>query len=246
MLPLERTVGNHPFQAIGVDFAGPLKYKKSNKAEGKAYIVLYACSLTRAIYVELLPTLRAQEFLSSLKRFIARKGRPQKIFSDNGKTFVAAEKWLKTVQKDEKLQNFLAVTEIHWQFNLSRAPWWGGQFERLIGLVKRALYKTIGGGFLKWNEMQEVLLDVEVALNNRPLGYIEDDIQMPTLTPNSMLFVNSNNIPELETHHNRKKQIYENERNSCPVARKLYGGDGVRSICVDCESGTTRIKEQER
>jgi hypothetical protein len=59
---------------------------------------------------------------------------------------VAAEKWLKTVQKDEKVQNFLAVTEIHWQFNLSRAPWWGGQFERLIGLVKRALYKTIGGG----------------------------------------------------------------------------------------------------
>jgi hypothetical protein len=59
---------------------------------------------------------------------------------------VAAEKWLKTVQKDENVQNVLAVTEIHWQFNLSRAPWWGGQFERLIGLVKRALYKTIGGG----------------------------------------------------------------------------------------------------
>jgi hypothetical protein len=95
MVPLERTVGNHPFQAIGVDFAG-VKYKKSNKAEGKAYIVLYACSLTRAIYVELLATLSAQEFISSLKRFIARKGRPQKIFSDNGKTFVAAEKWLKT------------------------------------------------------------------------------------------------------------------------------------------------------
>jgi hypothetical protein len=55
MLPLERTVGNHPFQAIGVDFAGPLKYKKSNKAEGKAYIVFYACSLTRAIYVDYWP-----------------------------------------------------------------------------------------------------------------------------------------------------------------------------------------------
>jgi hypothetical protein len=108
---------------------------------------------------------------------------------------------------DEKVQNFLAVTEIHWQFNLSRSPWWGGQFERLIGLVKRALYKTIGGGCLKWNEMQEVLLDVEVALNNRPLSYMEDDIQMPTLTPNSMLFVNSNNIPELETHHNEEADL---------------------------------------
>jgi hypothetical protein len=144
--------------------------------------------------------------------------------------------------KDEKVQNFLAVTEIHWQFNLSRAPWWGGQFERLIGLVKRALYKTIGGGCLKWNEMQEVLLNVEVALNNRPLSYIEDDIQMPTLTPKSMLITTSPNSKPTTT----KKQIYENERNSCPVARMLYGGDGVRSICVDCESATTRIKGQER
>ena len=43
---------------------------------------------------------------------------------------------------DEGLQNLLATKEIHWQFNLTRAPWWGGQFERLIGLVKRALQKN--------------------------------------------------------------------------------------------------------
>jgi hypothetical protein len=50
---------------------------------------------------------------------------------------VAAEQWLKMVQKDEKVQNCLAVTEVHWRFNLSRAAWWGAQFERLIGLVKQ-------------------------------------------------------------------------------------------------------------
>ena len=126
MLPLERTEGNRPFQAVGVDFAGPLKYQKSTKTEGKAYIVLYACSLTRAIYIELLSSLHTQEFLQSLKRFIARRGRPEKIYSDNGTTFLAAVKWLRTVQRDEKLQDFLARSEIHWQFNLSRAPWWGG------------------------------------------------------------------------------------------------------------------------
>ena len=30
-----------------------------------------------------------------------------------------------------------------------------------------------------WNELEEVLLDVEVALNNRPLSYLEDDAQLP-------------------------------------------------------------------
>ena len=44
---------------------------------------------------------------------------------------------------------------------------------------------------LSWKELQEVLLDVEIVLNNRPLSYLEDDPQLPVLTPSSMLFVNS-------------------------------------------------------
>jgi hypothetical protein len=63
------------------------------------------------------------------------------------------------------------------------------------------LHKTIGGGCLKWKELEEVLLDVEVALNNRPLQYVEDDVQRPILTPNSLLFVGSNAIPELQAHY---------------------------------------------
>jgi hypothetical protein len=34
---------------------------------------------------------------------------------------------------------------------------------------------------------QSGLLDVEVALNDRPLSYVEDDIQMPLATPESMM-----------------------------------------------------------
>ena len=111
-LLIERTEGNRPFQAVGVDFTGPLKYKKSTKTEGKAYIALYACRLTRAVYIDLLSSLNTREFLQSLKRFIARRGRPQKIYSDYGKTFMAAAKWLKVVQADEKLQNFLGLEQL--------------------------------------------------------------------------------------------------------------------------------------
>ena len=49
--------------------------------------------------------------------------------------------------------------------------------------------------------MQEVILDVVVALNNRPLGYVEDDFQLPTLTPNTLLFGQPNILPELEPYH---------------------------------------------
>ena len=161
-----------------MDFAGPIKYLKKPKQEAKSCIVLYACSLTRAVYLELLHSLETQEFLQSFKRLVARRGRPSKVYSDNVRTFVAAVRWLKKAQSDEKFNNYLATNQIRWQFNLSRAPWWSGQFERLIGLVKRALHKTVGNGCLRWNELQNILLDVEVALNNRPLTYLEDDIEI--------------------------------------------------------------------
>ena len=102
---------------------------------------------------------------------------------------------------DEKVHDFLSRKGIQWQFNLSRAPWWGGQFERMVGIVKGSLYKTIGNGFLTWTELEEVVLDVEVAVNNRPLGYVEDDVQLPVLTPNSLLYGQPNLLPELEPHH---------------------------------------------
>ena len=102
---------------------------------------------------------------------------------------------------DEKISGFLTKQGIEWKFNLSRAPWWRGQFERLIGLIKGSLYKTIENGLLSWRELQEVLLDVEVALNNRPLDYVENDIQLPIRTPSSLLHIQPNALPELEPNH---------------------------------------------
>jgi hypothetical protein len=98
--------------------------------------------------------LTTEECIRSLKRLIARRGRPDKIYSDNGKTFVAAAKWLRKAMKDEQLHDWLGKMKIVWQFNLSRAPWWGGQFERMVGLVKQALYKTTGKSKLTWNQLE--------------------------------------------------------------------------------------------
>ena len=195
-LPADRTEGSAPFQVLGADYAGRIAYKLKPKKEGKAYILLFACSLTRAIHLELLPDQTKEEFIRSVKRFIARRGRPQKIYTDNGRSFIGAAKWLKKVMKDEQFQNYLAHHNIKWQFNLSRAPWWGGQFERMVGLVKGALHKSTGRALLRWSELEEVILEVEVTLNNRPLGYVEDDVQLPTLTPNVMLFGQPNLLPE--------------------------------------------------
>ena len=108
---------------MGVDYAGPIVYKISKKKDGKAYILLFACSLTRAVHLELLTDQTTENFTKCLKQFIARRGRPMKIHSDNGRSFVAAAKWLKSIMRDEKIQDYLAHHNILWQFNPSRAPW---------------------------------------------------------------------------------------------------------------------------
>ena len=42
---------------------------------------------------------------------------------------------------------------------------------------------------------------MEVTLNERPLNYIEDDIQFPILTPNALVVHQNNTLPELQPHH---------------------------------------------
>ena len=71
--------------------------------EGKAYIVLYACSLSYAWYMDLVSSLETREFILSLTKLIGRKGRPQKIYLDHGSIFEGATRWLRKAMCDEKL-----------------------------------------------------------------------------------------------------------------------------------------------
>ena len=213
LLPTDRTKGDRPFQVVGVDYAGPF-ISTTRKRDSKVYILLFAFSLTRAIYIELMRNQTVEEFVKALKRLIARRGRPEVIYSDNAKTFVAADKWLKQVLRKEDVNDILATNEIRWKFNLSRAPWWGGQFERIIGLVKQTLFKVVGKSTLTWDKFEEVILDIEATLNSRPLDYVEDDIQLPILTPNLLMLGNTTvALPDedpmdIENYDLRKKAKY--------------------------------------
>ena len=50
----DRTKGSAPFEVVCLVFAGPIGYKLKPKKEGKAYILLFALSLTRAVHLQLL------------------------------------------------------------------------------------------------------------------------------------------------------------------------------------------------
>ena len=119
MLPRERPQGT---RVTGIDFTGPLQYKHKTSSK-KCYILLFNCSLSRAVHLELLPNQSTDDFVKALKRFVARRARPELVFSDNAKTVIAAEEWIKWVSNDDSLHEYLEQQNIKRRFNLSRAPW---------------------------------------------------------------------------------------------------------------------------
>ena len=186
-IPTDRIKQDLPFSVIGIDYAGPFICKTKGKRDIKVYLFLFTCSLTRAVRLEILPNQTTQEFTQALKRLIARRGRPKVIYSGNAKTFEKASKWIKRVYKGEGMQEYLVTKQVKWKLILSRAPWWGGQFERMVALVKQCLYKATGTAKFTKQELEKVILDTEINLNNRPLMYIDDIVQFLVLRTNILI-----------------------------------------------------------
>ena len=186
-LPEFRVRETEPFTKTGVDFAGPLYVKNASNGTDKVYIALFSCCVSRAIYLDLVKDLSATEFLRCLRRFFARKGTPTLIVLDNAKTFKATAKALKNLYDCETLQGYLGTTRVEWKFNLERAPWWGGFFERMVQSVKRCLRKVLGNARLTFDELLTTLVEVEGTLNSRPLTYAYDEVGSEPLTPSHLM-----------------------------------------------------------
>ena len=188
-LPEYRLCYVRPFSHTGMDFGGPMYMYVKDPATSdrtKTWLCLFTCCSTRAMHLDLVPDLSAATFIHSFKHFTARCRIPSLMLSDNGKTFKPSSRLIKRVLEDtELIQNFMRH-QVEWRFNLEKAPWQGGIFERMIKSTKRCLRKTIGQASLTYDELLTVVIEVEAVLNSRPLSYIlADDLDEP-LTPSHL------------------------------------------------------------
>ena len=127
---------SEPYATTGVEFARPLIYRAVNKVTTKAYVMLFTCRSTRAPHLTLGKDMTAEEFKRTLKWFVARRGKPQLLVSDNAKSFASIKKWLQGIRNDHGVNDYLASESTRWKFILSRAPRYGGFYERLIQVMK--------------------------------------------------------------------------------------------------------------
>ncbi|KRY49296.1 Histone H2A [Trichinella britovi] len=177
-LPSSRVVEAAAFAHTGMDFAGPLLIRVGKKATFKCYVCLFTCMASRAVHLELVPEMTTARVMQALRRFIARRGRPEIIQSDNFRSFKAAASKLRQLWRHvdvDRVQRELVGHRIHWKFITERAPWMGGYWERLIRSIKESLRKILGKALLDEEELRTTLCEVEASLNARPLTFVEDE-----------------------------------------------------------------------
>ena len=85
------------------------------------------------------------------------------------------------------MERYFAGIRIQWVFNLERAPWWGGIFERMVRSVKRCLKKTIGRARLTHDELTTAMTEVEMIVNSRPLSYVSTEDDKEPITPSHLM-----------------------------------------------------------
>ena len=91
-LPRERLQERvSPFSNTGIEYFGPFEVKFMRKTMRRC-CCLFTCLTTRAVHIEVVPSLEAETCLTAITRFIAQRGKPATILSDNGMNFVGAAK----------------------------------------------------------------------------------------------------------------------------------------------------------
>jgi len=108
--------------------------------------------------------------------------------SDNASTYLAAADELKQLLQSKHLTEELGRKGVQWQFIPKRAPWYGGWWERLIGLTKMSLKKVLGRSKISLTVLQTLVVEVEAILNDQPLTHVSSDLDdNEPLTPAHLL-----------------------------------------------------------
>ena len=187
-LPKMRVTKTDPFKCIGIDYTGAIAIKSSN-VDAKCYIVLFTCTTTRAVHLEVVDNLSSDSFLHIFRRFVSRKGYPEMIWSDNATNFTGAANYLTQLQSDPKVQELLNEKGCEWKFIPARAPWFGAIWERLIGVLKAGLKKVLAKALVTIEELITVVTELEATINDRPLTYVSGDKEdLEPLTPSMLVY----------------------------------------------------------
>ena len=189
-LPIERLgYKQPPFPNTGVYYFGPFLVPIRRSTE-KRWGFLFTCLATKAVHIEVVPSLDTSSCVMGVERFIARRGTPTAIMSDNGTNFVGAQKELLACAESWNMLAPAVFVQkgIKWKFNPPSASHHGGSWERLVRSVKRVLYDILGNRRVTEEILRTTLCLIEQSLNARPITVVSSNpLDLEPLTPNHFI-----------------------------------------------------------
>lgn len=192
-LPKQRIQGEYPFAHTACDYMGPILIA-NRKGRGskhiKAYVCIFVCLAVKAVHIELVTDLTKDCFIAALNRFIARRGLPVCLYSDNGTNFVGAcndlAKFLK--HSNQHLSSYAAQHSMDFKFSPAYSPHFNSMAESAVKSVKHHLKRILATAFLTYEEMNTLLVQIEAILNSRPITPLScDPSDLVPLTPSHFL-----------------------------------------------------------
>lgn len=243
-LPKARVTPNQPFTVTGIDYCGPFLAKESkrkNAKVNKVYLAIFVCFSTKATHIELVRDLTTEAFLAALRRFISRRGRCKKIYSDNATNFVGASRQLREMadlflsQQHQNAVHLAALEEgIEWHWIPPTAPHQGGLWESCVKQCKYHLRRVMGQSILTYDALHTLVTQIECCLNSRPLIPLsEDHNDLEVLTPGHFLIGKSMKVlPEPNLSHIIENRLDEWQRVQQMFQKfwKLWSSDYIHNL----------------
>ena len=205
-------MGDH----VGIDFAGPFVTKVSVDSRSavakrtkapvlkpstsdvtsttKSYLALFVCLATKAVHLEAVGSLSGPCCIAAFRRFVARRGAPVQVYSDNGSNFIGTARELERLEEaldkkgKEGIPAVAATLGTSWVYIPPRSPHFGGLWESAIKSAKLHMKKVMGRNVYTYEELSTIYTLIESILNSRPLVELtsnQSDFQ--ALTPGMLL-----------------------------------------------------------
>lgn len=192
------------FEVTGIDYAGPFMFKPlvRSRVQCKAYVVLFTCYKFRSTHLEVVHDLTTTSFLNALRRFVARRGIPRKIYSDNATNLTGGRNELKELRDvllsettSKAVMEYCNENRIQWINIPARSPHFGGLWESMVKQFKHHFYRALSSTYLLIDELQTLVAEVEAILNSRPLTPLSTSPEdFKALTPGHFMILKPVNL----------------------------------------------------
>ena len=182
-LPAFRVSVSRPFTHTGVDLCGPFKTKCVAHRVTRLYNVygaIFVCMSIKYVHLELVTDLTANKFIEAFQRFMARRGAPAFMYSDNGGNFIGAKNLL--IANHEKIDSFMTPKGISWSMIPARSAHFGRLWEAGVGSIIYHLERVNGANVLSYDEYDTLITWIEEVLKSRPLC-MKDTQSLEVLRP---------------------------------------------------------------